>query len=164
MEVISELVQVLGATVILTGVDVERDLIGRVHADLESEVRTRVHDLSGEIPFPDFCALIEAADLVVTNNTGPMHIAAATVTPVVALFALTNPPEQWRPWMVPHRILNRDVPCRLCYSRVCPNDQECLRPVTAVDVIAAARDLGVGSDRQDVSFAARLPQPVLADG
>src|SRR5260370_42238697 len=94
------------------------------------------------LPFPAFCALIEAADLTITNNTGPMHISAAVKTPVVALFALTNPPEQWGPWQVPHRLLNVHVPCRICYSRGCPYKHECLRrgtPETGVE--AAARPL-----------------------
>jgi len=87
------------------------------------------------------CALIEAADLVITNNTGPMHISAAVKTPVVALFALTNPPEQWGPWHVPHRLLNVDVPCRICYSRVCPYQHECLRLVSPSMVVDAASGL-----------------------
>jgi ADP-heptose:LPS heptosyltransferase len=97
--------------------------------------------LAGELPFEAFCALVEAADLVVTNNTGPMHMAAALQTPVVALFALTNPPEQWGPWRVPHRQLFHDVPCRICYSRVCPVGHECLRLVSPEMVADAAASL-----------------------
>jgi ADP-heptose:LPS heptosyltransferase len=96
---------------------------------------------AGALPFAEFCALIETADLVITNNTGPMHLAAALKTPVVALFALTNPPEQWGPWRVPHRLLNVDVPCRICYSRVCPYDHTCLRDVTPEMIVVAAADL-----------------------
>jgi ADP-heptose:LPS heptosyltransferase len=93
------------------------------------------------MPFGVFCALIEAADLTVTNNTGPMHVSAALKTPVVALFALTNPPEQWGPWRVPHRQLFHDVPCRLCYSRICPYQHECLTLVSPDMVVQAAGDL-----------------------
>ena len=96
---------------------------------------------AGTLPFPDFCALIEAADLMITNNTGPMHIAAAVKTPVVALFALTNPPEQWGPWHVPHRQLYHDVSCRICYNRICPYNHECLRLVTPELVADAAEEL-----------------------
>jgi ADP-heptose:LPS heptosyltransferase len=62
-------------------------------------------------------------------------------TPAVVLFALTNPPEQWGPWRSPHRLLFHEVPCRICYSRVCPHNQECLRLVSVDQVIAAATDL-----------------------
>lgn len=131
------LVERLGATVALTGAETEWDLVARI--------RERMHhpalDLAGVLSFPTLCGLLSIADLVVTNNTGPMHIAAAVKTPVVALFALTNPPEQWGPWRVPHRQLYHDVPCRLCYSRVCPYQQECLRLVTPDMVLEAAQDL-----------------------
>jgi ADP-heptose:LPS heptosyltransferase len=70
-----------------------------------------------------------------------MHVAAAVQTPVVVLFALTNPPEQWHPWRVPHRLLNQPVPCALCYQRICPYQQECLRRVSTNQVIAAVAEL-----------------------
>lgn len=135
------LVERLGATVLLTGAPDEAELVERVRARVGALARARVHALAGALPFPGFCALIEAADLVVTNNTGPMHLAAALRTPVVALFALTNPPEQWGPWQAPHRQLYHEVPCRLCYSRVCPVGHECLRLVTPAMVVDAAREL-----------------------
>ena len=70
-----------------------------------------------------------------------MHIAAAVKTPVVALFALTNPPEQWGPWHVPHRQLYHDVSCRICYNRICPYNHECLRLITPEMVADAAEEL-----------------------
>src|SRR5260370_18475420 len=93
------------------------------------------------LPFPAFCALIEAADLTITNNTGPMHISAAVKTPVVGLFSLTNPPEQWGPWHFPPRLLNFDFPCRICYIRVCPYHHECLRLVSPPMFVVAAGGL-----------------------
>jgi ADP-heptose:LPS heptosyltransferase len=141
VEAIADLVRELGATVALTGTDAEHELVEGIVAELPLDIRARVHDLSGELEFEDLCALIRVADLVVTNNTGPMHIAAATATPTVVMFALTNPPEQWRPWRVPHRLLNHDVPCRLCYRKVCPYSQECISTVSAGEIVTAARDL-----------------------
>jgi ADP-heptose:LPS heptosyltransferase len=155
-DIITELVSDLGAHVAVTGVKSECDLIGSILGRLAAEIRTSLYDVSSSLPFSDVCALIEVADLVVTNNTGPMHIAAATGTPVVALFALTNRPEQWGPWLVPHRILNHDVPCRYCYSRICPFTQECLRPVTAQDVVTAARELGIGDGGRAFPEPARV--------
>ena len=85
--------------------------------------------------------MTERADVTITNCTAPMHIAAAVKTSVVALFALTNPPAQGGPWRVPHRQLFHDVPCRLCSSRVRPDDEECLRQVTPWQEVDAAVDL-----------------------
>lgn len=127
----------LGATILLTGDASERPLTRRLGARMTQPAI----DLAGRLPFATFCALIEAADLTLTNNTGPMHLSAALKTPVVALFALTNRPEQWGPWHVPHRQLFHQVPCRLCYAKVCPHHQECLRLVTPETVLEAAAEL-----------------------
>jgi ADP-heptose:LPS heptosyltransferase len=100
-ELINLLIEQIGACVIISGAKSERALVEQVRARVRAEYRARALGMAGELAFPAFCALIERADLVITNNTGPMHIAAAVKTPVVALFALTNPPEQWGPWRVP---------------------------------------------------------------
>lgn len=135
------LVERLGATIMLTGTADEQSLVDHVYARMRLETRRVTHCLAGALPFATFCALIETADLLITNNTGPMHIAAAHKTPVVTLFALTNPPEQWGPWRVPHRQLYHEVPCRLCYSRVCPYGHECLSLIAPEMVADAAEDL-----------------------
>lgn len=140
-EAIGPLVRELDARVVVTGAADEQPLVAAVVDRLDPWTRPRVTPAAGALPFPAFCALIAAADVVVTNNTGPMHVAAAVGTPVVALFALTNPPEQWGPWRVPHRVLWRDVPCRLCYSRVCPTTHDCLAGVAPAEVVRAAADL-----------------------
>jgi len=139
--VIDGVIERFGATVLLTGGNAERELVARIRSHVRAENREATLPLAGILPFPELCALIEIADLAITNNTGPMHIAAAVKTPVVALFALTNPPEQWRPWHVPYRQLYHDVSCRVCYSRVCPYEHECLRLVTPELVVDAAADL-----------------------
>lgn len=140
-EAISLLCEQLGASVIITGSADEYELVTRVRETVREEVRAFTLACAGELHFPALCALIQRADLVITNNTGPAHIAAALKTPVVTLFALTNPPEQWGPWMVPHRLLYHDVPCRFCYSRICPYKHECLRLVTPEQIVQAASNL-----------------------
>jgi lipopolysaccharide heptosyltransferase II len=81
-------------------------------------------------------ALIAGARLLVGNNSGPVHLAAALGTPVVDLYALTNP--QHHPWQVPARILNHDVPCRNCLKSVCAEGHhDCLRRVAPRQVADA---------------------------
>ncbi len=140
-EIIDQVIERLGATVVVTGTNDEQALIEQVIDNVQEQNREAILACGGILPFPDFCGLIEAADLVITNNTGPMHIAAAVKTPVVALFALTNPPEQWSPWRVPHRQLYHDVPCRICYQRICPFGHECLSLVAPAVVVNAAEEL-----------------------
>jgi lipopolysaccharide heptosyltransferase II len=153
-EVVSLLISRLGARVCLTGVASERELVERIIARVPADRRSAIQNMAGELMFPELCALIQHADLTVTNNTGPMHISSAVKTPVVALFALTNPPEQWGPWQVPHRLLFHDVSCRICYSRVCPYQHECLRLVTPKMVVSAANEL--------LAEVAQSPQPVTS--
>lgn len=136
--VIDLLVERFNVTVAITGSDDERELVERILGRVREQNRQAILPLAGRLPFPALCALIEAADLTITNNTGPMHISAAVQTPVVALFALTNPPEQWGPWRVPHTLLYHEVTCRLCYKRVCPYGHECLSLVTPEMVVDAA--------------------------
>lgn len=140
-QVIDLLVERLGAAVVVTGSGDERALVEQVLDRVQENNRGAALACAGMLPFPSFCALIEAAELTITNNTGPMHISAAVKTPVVALFALTNPPEQWGPWRVPYRQLYHDVACRICYSRICPYGHECLRLVTPEMVVNAAAEL-----------------------
>ncbi|HEX6421019.1 MAG TPA: glycosyltransferase family 9 protein [Acidimicrobiales bacterium] len=101
--------------------------------------RPGVADLGGRLGFRQLAALFAAADAVVTGNTGPMHLAAAVGTPVVAVFPPTVPLVRWRPWRVPHVLLgDQAVPCAGCRSRRCPLEgQPCLEPVSAETVAAA---------------------------
>jgi lipopolysaccharide heptosyltransferase II len=124
------------ARVVLTGDSTEVHLVEFVRGAMRSDVYT----LAGCLEFAELCAAIEAADVLVSNNTAPVHIAAAVGTPVVDLYALTNP--QHGPWRVPHRLLYRDVPCRYCYKSVCPaGHHDCLAQVTPAEIADAVRGL-----------------------
>lgn len=163
-DVVSLLVTRLGATVALTGVESERGLVEQVISRVDAVARNSVHSFAGDLSFSAFCALIETADVTITNNTGPMHVSAAVKTPVVALFALTNPPEQWGPWRVPHRQLFHDVPCRICYSRVCPYDHACLTLVSPDMVVDATRQLLDGAGQRALGRGLPQLRPVAHSG
>ena len=125
-----------GGTAIFTGDAGEAALIGTVRRAMTQPSASCV----GELGLGELAALVGEADLLVSNNTGPAHIAAALGTPVVDLYALTNP--QHTPWQVESRVLYHDVPCRNCYKSVCPEGHhDCLRRVAPERVAAAARDL-----------------------
>jgi lipopolysaccharide heptosyltransferase II len=96
--------------------------------------------LAGRLTLEELAALLSLAPVLIANNTGPVHVAAALGTPVVDLYALTNP--QHTPWGVPHRVLSRDVPCKYCYKSVCPaGHHACLRLINPEEVVAAALEL-----------------------
>jgi lipopolysaccharide heptosyltransferase II len=96
--------------------------------------------LAGRVGLPELAALIGDARLLLSNNTGPAHIAAAMGTPVTVLYALTNP--QHTPWRVPAHVLNHDVPCRHCLKSECPQGHhDCLLKVQPDEVVRAATAL-----------------------
>lgn len=132
------LLHACGLKVVLTGSAGERALTAGILA--QCAPRSHVIDLAGQLSLGELACLIEDARLLISNNTGPAHMAAAVGTPLVDLYALTNP--QHSPWQVPHRLLYHDVPCRNCYSSVCPEGTSaCLEGVDPRRVVAAAHEL-----------------------
>ena len=123
-------------------------------------IATSVDDvvvLAGRLHLPELAALIDAADVVVCNNSAPAHIAAAVGTPVVDLYALTNP--QHTPWRVAHRVLSRDVDCKYCLKSVCPlGHHRCLADVSPDEIVAAVETLVPDATNQ----RRRAPMPVAA--
>lgn len=96
--------------------------------------------LAGQLSLGELAALIEGAAVLVGNNSAPAHLAAAVGTPVVSLYALTNP--QHTPWRVPARVLSHEVPCRDCLKSVCPEGHHaCLQGVPAQAAVDAALEL-----------------------
>jgi ADP-heptose:LPS heptosyltransferase len=109
---------------------------------LAREVAGRVGiPVGGETTFGELAALVGRASVVVTNNTGTSHVAAALKRSVVTVFAGTNPPEQWGPWRTRSRLLTHPVPCAPCYRRVCPIGHECLTGISPETVLGAVLDL-----------------------
>jgi ADP-heptose:LPS heptosyltransferase len=102
-----------GWNVAVTGAPSERELTAHVAG-------AHGRDLGGATDLAQLAAVLEGAAAVVVGNTGPAHLAAAVGTPVVSLYAPTVPAVRWRPWRVPHAILNEPVPCAGCRARSCP--------------------------------------------
>lgn len=125
-----------GVTVLLTGGADEAPLVKAIQQ--AAGVVTR--SLAGRLGIAELAAVLARARVLVSNNTGPVHIAAAVGTPVVDLYAQTNP--QHTPWSVAHRVLFHDVPCKFCYKSVCPQGHhDCLARVTPASVVAATLQL-----------------------
>jgi lipopolysaccharide heptosyltransferase II len=130
-----ELHERTGCTFLVTGDNSERELTARMSQQIPGAI-----DLAGVLTLGELAALIDLCALVICNNTGPAHLAAAIGTPVVDLYALTNP--QHTPWQVPSRVLFHDVDCRFCYKSVCPQGHhDCLRQVRPGAVAGAALEL-----------------------
>jgi lipopolysaccharide heptosyltransferase II len=123
--------------VAIAGNDDDLDAIAAMRA-----AAPRAVSLAGALDWSELAALLERASIVVCNNSGPAHLAAAVGTPVVDLYALTNP--QHTPWSIAHRALWRDVPCRWCLKSICPQGhQRCLADVPPTEVVRAVDELFV---------------------
>lgn len=135
-----------GWQVFFTGDASEVALVARARAAMTGPSTS----LAGLLDLGQLGALLAGARLLVSNNTGPVHMAAALGTPVVVLYAQTNP--QHTPWMTPSRVLFEDVSCRNCLKSVCPQGHHhCLEGVETERVVRAALELigdrDVGGDR-----------------
>ncbi|GAB1542426.1 hypothetical protein NUACC21_51000 [Scytonema sp. NUACC21] len=97
-------------------------------------------DLIGKTNLPQLAALIAKARLVLTNNTSTMHIADATRTPTVVMFAGTELESQWEPRNGKSRLLRRPTSCSPCYAFTCPYNLECL-DISPKEVVATGLEL-----------------------
>jgi lipopolysaccharide heptosyltransferase II len=135
-----------GFPIIFSGSGAERELIDSIRSDVQAPS----YSLAGRFDLTEMAALVALAPVLITNNTGPAHIAAAVGTPVVDLYALTNP--QHTPWLVPQRVLFHEVPCKNCFKSICPQGHhDCLARVPAEDVVQATLELLTTNGRRQLS-------------
>lgn len=91
-----------------------------------------VLNLAGKTSLRQLMALLKLCRVVVTNDSGPMHVAAALGTPVVVPFGSTSP-ELTGPGLpgdLRHQLLKSNAPCSPCFRRVCPIDFRCMTGIT----------------------------------
>ena len=125
-----------GAVVLIGGPDEREDV-----AEVRRMMKTPATDLAGATTVGLLPALLSRASLLITNDSGPMHVAAGVGTPIVALFGPTSP-ARTGPYGPGHRVLTTEISCRPCLSRTCQNSVqlECLTRISPEQVFAAVRD------------------------
>ncbi len=94
----------------------------------------RVINLAGLTSLRELAALIKLCNVLLTNDSGPMHIAAALGTPLVALFGSTN--EVTTGPYKTGTVIHKHVACSPCYQRTCPIDFKCMKQIEANEVVA----------------------------
>jgi heptosyltransferase-2 len=96
-------------------------------------------DFAGKTSLRELMALLKLCRVLLTNDTGPMHVAAALGTPVVVPFGSTSP-ELTGPGLpgdVRHRLLKSAAPCSPCFLRECPIDFRCMNGISVERVVEA---------------------------
>jgi heptosyltransferase II len=100
-----------------------------------------VLNLAGKTSLRQLMALLKLCRVVLTNDTGPMHVAAALGTPVVVPFGSTSP-ELTGPGLpgdTRHQLLKSAAPCSPCFRRACPIDFRCMTGISTERVVAAVQ-------------------------
>ena len=117
---------------------------GRVR-DIVQQMPAGSLDAGGRLSLAELAALFARCRMLVANDSGPVHIAAAVGTPVVALFGRNQPgvgPVRWAPVGLRHVVLHKDKHAgggRVCTERQCANAFLDITTLTVDDVVAAAR-------------------------
>ncbi len=132
-----------GLRVVLTGTAAEREL----NATVAAAMHAAPLDLTGRTDLWGLGALVASARLVVSNDTGLSHVAAALGTPSVVV-SCGSDVERWAPLAAQwHRVLWRDAPCRPCGHEHCTVGHGCAQALDAETVVRAALErMEVGRD------------------
>ena len=140
VELINTLAACYDARIVLTGAPDEVD----VSEWIVERTKCKVVNLSGKTKVNELAAVFDRADLVISGNCGPMHLAAATGTPVIAIHGPTNS-DQWGPWTERSTCLEATLPCSPClnlgFEYACQalpdGTSPCMQTITVTDVLKA---------------------------
>lgn len=138
------LVEQHGCRVVVIGSAKERNTVEA----LAAQMKLRPLTAAGTLSFRQMAALVDQSALVVSGDTGPMHVASALGVPQVALFGPTSP--KWYGPRSPYAVsLLHPVPCGPCDQKFCPNTGEaymqCMKLLTLPEVLDAALSLLAGA-------------------
>lgn len=105
--------------------------------------QSTVHNVAGRTSLRELMALLTQCRALLTNDTGPMHVAAALNVPVVVPFGSTSPeltgPGQ--PGDSKHRLIKSDAPCAPCFLRECPIDFRCMNGISVERMVNAVMEI-----------------------
>ncbi len=128
------LVDGLGAKIIITGTEKERELVSSIKGGMEHDA----FDLVGRTDLRQLAAVLKRCDVVVSNSTGPMHLAVAVGTPTVAVFCpiFAAGPIRWGPYGEGHEVILPPVPiCLECKPQICPH-YDCMEKIGADQIVS----------------------------
>ncbi len=128
--------------IIIFGGPNEVEMAKEIESNLISSGINNYINLAGKTTIQELCANIAGCSLFITNDSGPMHVAAAYQVPTVAIFGPTRYKETSQ-WMNDKsKIVRHEMECSPCMKRECPlKHHECMKNITASEVIEAVKEL-----------------------
>jgi len=133
----NEIQQRTGCAWLLFGGKSDEQLAAQIQSAIGN--RQSAINVAGQTSLRELMALLKLCRVLLTNDTGPMHVAAALDTPVVVPFGSTSP-ELTGPGLpgdARHRLLKSDAPCSPCFLRECPIDFRCMNGISVGRVVEA---------------------------
>ncbi len=124
-----------GASIVLLGGAEEKG----ASETLAGEIGPRAVSLAGKLNLKESAAVLAQAGCLISNDSGPVHIAAAVGTRTVVIFGRNKAglsPVRWKPLGEGHRWIQKDVGCQVCLAHRCPIEFECLKAVTVEEVFS----------------------------
>lgn len=130
--------------IIIFGGPSEVEMAEEIESHLLASNITNFVNLAGKTDIKELCSLIGGCSLFITNDSGPMHVAAAYNVPTISIFGPTKHQETSQ-WMNEKGIIVRhDMECSPCMRRECPlGHHECMKSITATEVIEAVKELNI---------------------
>ena len=135
-QVAAALVKKYHAKIILFGGPGERD----VTEEIIRASGPSLLNMAGQTTIRGLMALLSQCRLLITGDSGPMHIAAALGVPVVAIFGSTDP-ALTTPIGTGHVVIRKNVPCSPCFRRECPTNLECMDLIQVEDVLGSVEKI-----------------------
>jgi ADP-heptose:LPS heptosyltransferase len=94
-------------------------------------------DLAGRTSLKESCAVLRRCSMIICNDSGVQHLAAAVGTRCISIFSAHDMPGKWHPYGAGNVVLRKNVECHTCYRQTCPYDNRCLKLIETKEVIAA---------------------------
>jgi len=117
---------------------------------IAQSMKNDILDLSGKTSFLDLAGILRQCDLLISNDSGPVHVAAAVGTPVVGIYTARDFPECWYPWGKQHIILRKDISCQICLKTECQT-MDCIKSILPEEVIAACDQILKNNHKAKIS-------------
>ncbi len=141
---LADMLAKLGYSIVISGTKSESEVIGAVSNHMKER-----KVLATSLTIKQFCALIENFELFVSNDTGPMHLAAAMGTPTLGLMGV-NTPTRYAPLGKKNRYIYKNFPCSPCVNvhrgivpMVCPlyENAKCMEAISVINAFTVAKEM-----------------------